>query len=53
MISGFCRNVNELWALLRFFETYSGNSVPTFWDNLSVPSSMVKKPKKTLEDATD
>ena len=35
---------------------YSGNSLPTFRDSLSVPSSRVKKSKKdvlTLEDGTD
>jgi len=53
MISVFHGNVNELCALLGFYETYSGNSVPTFWDNPSVPSSMGRTPKKTLEGATD
>jgi len=53
VISGFRRDVNEICALLGSYETYSGNSVPTFRDNLSVPSSRFKNPKKTLEDATD
>jgi hypothetical protein len=33
-----------------------GSSVPTFWDNIWVPSSRVKKSKKkalTLEDGAD
>ena len=39
------------------YTAFSGSSVPTFRDNLSVPSSMVKKSVffdfLTLEDGTD
>jgi hypothetical protein len=37
-------------ALLGYNAALSGSPVPTFRDNLSVPSSRVKKSKKTLED---
>jgi hypothetical protein len=53
MISWFRHDVNEVWDVLGLYETYSGNSVPTFRDNLSVPSSVVKQPKKTIEDTND
>jgi hypothetical protein len=48
VISGFRRDVNEICALLGYYAAYSGNSVPTFRGNLSVPSSSVKKSKKKL-----
>jgi hypothetical protein len=38
-ISGFRREVDDIWALLQYYAAYSGNSLPTFRDNLSVPSS--------------
>jgi len=43
MTSGFCREVDEVCALLGFYAAHSGNSLPTYQDNLSVPSSGVKK----------
>jgi hypothetical protein len=43
--SGFCRNINEICALLTY-AAYSGNSILTFWDSLSVPPSRIKKSKK-------
>jgi hypothetical protein len=46
VISGFPRGVTEVFALLGFYEAYSGNSIPTFRDNLSVPSSTIKQSKK-------
>ena len=46
VMSGFPRGVNQIFALLGFYEAYSGNSIPTFRDNLSVPSSRVKQSKK-------
>ena len=46
VISGFPRGVTEVFALLGFYEAYSGNSIPTFRDNLSVPSSRIKQSKK-------
>jgi hypothetical protein len=43
--------------LLGYYAALSGSSAPTFRDNLSVPSSSVKKSKKDflalLEDGTD
>jgi hypothetical protein len=46
----------EICALLGYYAASSGNPLPTFLDNLSVPYSRVKKPKKdflTLEYWTD
>jgi hypothetical protein len=41
MISGFRREVGEKRALLGYFSASSGNFLPMFWDNISVPSSGV------------
>ena len=38
----------EVFALLGYYVAYSGNSVPTFRDNLSVSSSRVKKYRKKI-----
>jgi len=46
VISGFRRKVFEICPLLGHYAVYSGNSLPTFRDNISVPSSSVKKSKK-------
>jgi hypothetical protein len=43
MIPGFCTDVNEICTFLRYYTAQGSNSVPTFGDNLSVPSSRVKK----------
>ena len=43
LISGFRRDVDEIYALLGHYVAYSGNSLGTFLDNLSVPYSMAKK----------
>jgi hypothetical protein len=43
--SGFCRDVDEICGLLGYYAALSGSSVPTFRDNLSVPSLRVKKSK--------
>jgi len=51
VISGFRLEVDEMCALLGSYAALSGNCVPTFRYNLSVPSSRVKS--KTLEDVTD
>jgi len=48
MISDFCRDTDDTCALLGNYAAYSGNSLPTFRGNLSVPSSSVKKSKYTL-----
>jgi hypothetical protein len=50
--SGSRREVDEICALLRYYAAYSGNSLLTFRDQLSIPSSRVEKSKKTLEDGT-
>ena len=44
VVSGFRRELYENCAPLRRFAESSDNSVPTFRDNLSVPSSGVKNP---------
>jgi hypothetical protein len=46
IISGFRRDVDEICPLLEYYAALSGSSVPTFWDNLSVPSSRAKKSLK-------
>jgi len=56
MISGFHHEVDEICALLGNYAAYDGNSLPVFWNNLSVPTSWVKCPKEgflTLEDGTN
>jgi len=47
LISRFRREADEKCVLLGYFTKSSGNLLPTFWDNLSVPSSM------GIEDGTD
>jgi len=42
VISGFRREVEKNCALLGCYAASSGNSLPTFRDNLLVPSSSVK-----------
>ena len=44
-ISGFRRDAHDVWALLICYAACSGTSLPTFRDNLSVPSSGAKKSK--------
>jgi len=55
-------SVCEKYALLAYYTACNGNSVPTFRDNLSIPSSRIKNPKfldhlilefSTLEDGTN
>jgi hypothetical protein len=46
MISGFSHDGDEICNLLGFYSVQSGNSVQTFWDNLSVPFSGDIKSKK-------
>jgi hypothetical protein len=41
VISGFCRDVDNIRALLGYYSASSGNSLPTFRDNVSVPYSRV------------
>jgi hypothetical protein len=45
LISGFCRDVDEIFGLLEYYAELSGSSVLTFRDNISVSSSRVKKSK--------
>jgi hypothetical protein len=42
VISGFRREVDEICALLGYYTVHSVNFLPTFRDNLSVPSSQVQ-----------
>jgi len=56
VISSFRGNLNETCSLLGFYADWNGNSVPTFRNNLSVPSSEVKQSRAfclTLENGTD
>jgi hypothetical protein len=46
IISGFRRYVDVICALLGCYAASSGNQLPTFRDNVSFPSSRVKKCKK-------
>jgi hypothetical protein len=42
LISGFGRDVDEICPLLGYYEASCGNCLPTFRDNVSIPSSRVK-----------
>jgi membrane-anchored protein YejM (alkaline phosphatase superfamily) len=46
IMSGFHHDVNEMYAVSRFYMAWNGSSVLTFRDNLLVPSSRVKRSKK-------
>jgi hypothetical protein len=48
VISGFRHHVDDICALLRYYITKSGNCVPTFRGNLSVPLSRVKNSQPLL-----
>jgi hypothetical protein len=45
VISGFSRDVDVIRALLGYHTQASVNHLPTFRDNVSVPSSSAKKSK--------
>jgi hypothetical protein len=45
--SGFRRDADEICALLEYNTASSGNTLPTFRDNVAVPSSRVKKSKNS------
>jgi len=47
--SGFRREVDENCAVLGYYAAGSGNSLPTFQDNLSAPSSNAKNSKRTQD----
>jgi hypothetical protein len=46
MISGFYCEVHKICALLGCFTASSDNSLPAFQDDLSIPSSRVKNPRR-------
>ena len=48
-ISGFRCKLDENCAVLGYYAASSDNSLRTFQDKLSVPSSMGKNPNKILE----
>jgi hypothetical protein len=48
VISGFRRDVDEICALLGYYAASNGNPLPTFRENVSVPSSKAKKSKKNI-----
>jgi hypothetical protein len=50
VISGFRRKVDENCTLLGYDAANSGNSLSTFRDNLSVPSSSVKNSRRRRWD---
>jgi hypothetical protein len=47
VISGFRREVDENYTLLRYYAASSGNFLPTFRDHISVPSSGGKNPNES------
>jgi hypothetical protein len=63
VISGFRRDADEICILLGYYAASNGNPLPTFRDNVAVPSPRAKSPRKilglefldflTLEDGTD
>jgi hypothetical protein len=46
VISGFLRDVDDVCALLGYYAASCGNCLLTFRDNVSVPSSRVKGPRR-------
>jgi hypothetical protein len=46
LISGFRRDVDKICALLGYYAASCGNCLPKFRDNVSVPSSRVKSPRR-------
>jgi hypothetical protein len=53
LLSGFHSDVDQICALLGHYTASNDNSIPTFRDNLSVPSSRVKNfGFLNLEDGT-
>jgi len=47
VISGFCREVDEISTHMGYYAASSGNFLATFRDNQSVPSSRVKNPRNS------
>ena len=50
VISSFCHRANEIFALLGCYALLVGSQSPIFWNDLSVPSSRVKSPRRVLLD---
>jgi hypothetical protein len=48
MILGICREVGENYAIMSSYARSNANSLTTFRNSLSVPSSWVKNPRKKL-----
>ena len=51
MISGFCHEVDENYVLLGYCTVNSGNSLSTFWDNLTVNlcnPQLIGRPKTSV-----
>jgi hypothetical protein len=48
VVACFCCDVDEMHTLLGYYAALCGSSVPTFRDNLSVPSSSVMKMGPTV-----
>jgi hypothetical protein len=46
LISGLCRDVDEICGRLGYYAASCGNCLPTFRDNVSVPSSRAKSPSR-------
>jgi hypothetical protein len=46
LVSGFRRDVDEICALLGYYSASCGKCLPTFRENVSVPSSRVKSPSR-------
>jgi hypothetical protein len=53
VISSFRRDIDEICTLLGYDAALSGNPLPTFQGNMSVPSSRVKKFKKSRKPVWD
>jgi len=53
MISGLHHGINEILTLLGCYAASIRSHLPTFWENLSVTSSMVKQACLTMHDGTD
>jgi hypothetical protein len=51
--SGFRRDADEICVILGYNAVSSGNPLLTFWGNVSVPSSRVKKSKKSIKLAKE
>ena len=47
VISDFHREIDENWAILGYYAASGGIVLPTFRDNISVPSSGVRNPKNS------